>query len=50
MGRGPFILYALLVLVVATFINLALSGGLGSSSRGWSSGSGSGWSSGGFHK
>jgi hypothetical protein len=53
MGRGTFIVYAFVVMLIATFINLALSDGGGTSPRSWSTGSssgGSGWSSGGAHK
>jgi hypothetical protein len=50
MRRGVYSLYAIVVCVVATFINLAMTGGSGTSSSGWSSGGGSGYTSGGSHK
>lgn len=50
MRRGLYSIYAIVVCVVATIINLAMSDGSGTSSRGWSSGGGSGYTSGGSHK
>jgi hypothetical protein len=50
MSRAAYIVYSLVILRISTFLNLGLSGGSGTSSRGWSSGGGSGWSSGGLHK
>lgn len=43
MNRWTYILYAAVVVAVATFLNLA---GEGSGSRGWRSGGSSGYSSG----
>ncbi|MDD3353304.1 hypothetical protein [Zoogloea sp.] len=50
MSRWGYVIFGLVVVFVATLINLDTRGSSGSSSRGWSSGSGSNWSSGGGHK
>jgi hypothetical protein len=54
MKRTVYLIFGFVVMVVSTFVNLAMTGGSGTSSQGWSSGTsssgGSGWSSGGFHK
>ncbi|HSC79373.1 MAG TPA: hypothetical protein VLC08_03375 [Chitinolyticbacter sp.] len=52
MSRFAYTLYAIVVIVICTLINLSLSDDNSSSGRGWGSGrsSGSGWSSGGWHK
>lgn len=56
MKRGVYLVFGFVVLLISTFVNLALVGGSGTSSQGWSSGTsssgsgGSGWSSGGSHK
>lgn len=56
MKRAVYLIFGFVIMVLSTFINLAMLGGSGTSSQGWSSGtsssgsSGSGWSSGGSHK